>query len=199
MERPYREACVRLTPQFCCKAARATPEHAKPRWPLCQQQRSLARERRDGWNGTLVRSTIVKSESARAWVRRAGEPLASAGMERSRLEIPNDSIGISGPRRAWAATSTLSKARSGRRTSDGGRTAGVSAARLPGAPRSQSAPCSRANAQVKLRASQIRAHAEHAQSLNRPSASTHVRPQARRGLSATAQSLRVRARVPARD
>jgi hypothetical protein len=31
-----------------------------------------------------------------------------------------------------------------------------------------------ANALVQLQARQIRAHAEHAQSLNRPSASTHV-------------------------
>ena len=58
-----------------------------------------------------------EERSARARVRRADETLASAGMERSRHGIPNDSIGISGLRRAWAATSTLSKARSGWRTS----------------------------------------------------------------------------------
>jgi hypothetical protein len=37
-----------------------------------------------------------------------------------------------------------------------------------------------ANAKVEVRASQIEAHARHAQSLNRPSAPTSVRPPAQR-------------------
>jgi len=91
----------------------------------------------------------------------AGRWTASARrVERSRLEIPNDSIVISGPRRAWAGALPPSKARPGRRTNDGGRTAGVSATRLPVAPQSQNAPCSRANAQVQLQASQIKARGE---------------------------------------
>ena len=35
------------------------------------------------------------------------------GAEQSRLKIPNDSIVISGPRRAWAATPQLSKGKIG--------------------------------------------------------------------------------------
>jgi len=152
--------------------------HAKHAQSLDRRllQRSLARERRPRVQRIVARATSLNAAVLLAHTGRCrGRRDATASeAEQSRPEIPNDSIVISGPRRAWAGAPPPSKARPGRRTRDGRPTAGVSAAQRPGAPQSQNAPCSRANAPAQLRASQIKAHAQHAQSINRPSAAAFV-------------------------
>ena len=103
-----------------------------------------------------------------------------AGRQRERLrsnrglEKPNDSLEISGPRRAWAAALRLSKARLGRRSSDPceswrpRRRLALSFASTNGTVRRALTPI------VELQANQIEAPAKPAQSITRLPAPTYV-------------------------
>ena len=144
---------------------------------------SLA-QRQGGTRGGKPNDSIEISLAAARRVRRVAlAPVPAAvgswrdterfGRDGTRGAPSIDPIEISGPQRAWAGDD---RASAQAHLLWRGRSSGAANASRPPTIK---LVVTRANAQVQLRTSQIKAHAKHAQSLDRSSAATFVRRQAR--------------------